>query len=395
MRARPAHGSPGSPLPAQPSQIKPSICWRNSFQGPLGRRAGPGPHPAVPSGSGSPPSLAPPPPAVAEAAGGRRAGAHVRVAEARKPGGPGRWTHQRPRGVGSARLARGHSRCARRVENDSASLGSVFTAGPHEGPTKFPVTPQTSRAGRGLLQPGPGGGGQRGRGAGGGARRVPWPPRASPTSFRLARSSARGQKAPPAQGVGVGVGERVASGPQRNLAFPKSRGSADPEGLGAAVASLPGPDSPAAAAVARTPGCSALERQQLGSPAGASGAAPRRPEPEPRARAPAPPFAPFPVRRRGRSSSRGRPRSSALAGTRGAPSPVPASLRRWRPRPPPQAPAPSSRLLPLRLPLPSGESSKARQRPTPPPQTLGRSSRPPRPPQQPRPLGSGDRPGPA
>lgn len=164
VRARPAHGSPGSPVLAPPSQTKPSICWRNSFQGPLGRRAGLGPRPAPPGGSRSPPSLARPPPEVAKAGGGRRAGAHAGVAEARKPGGPGRWTHERPRGVGSARLARGHSRCARWVEDDSASLGSVFLAGRREGPTKFPVTPQTSRAGRGLLQPGAGGGGQKGRG---------------------------------------------------------------------------------------------------------------------------------------------------------------------------------------------------------------------------------------
>lgn len=277
-----------------------------------------------PGGWGSPLSLAPPPPEVAEAAGGPRAGAHARVAEAREPARPGRWTHERPRGVGSARLARGHSRCARQVEDDSASLGSVFTAGRRERPVKFPVTPLTSRAGRGLLQPGSGGrAAEKARGQAGSSERpgLPRLPLVSPVLQRAA-----GKRRRP-KGVGVGVGERVASGPPRNLAFPKSRGSAGQERPGAAVASLPGPDSPAAAAVARTPGCGALERQQLGSPGrapGASGAAPLRPEPEPSAREPAPPFAPSPVRRRGRGSSRGRPRSSALAGTRGAPSPVPA-----------------------------------------------------------------------
>ncbi|XP_025771756.1 voltage-dependent calcium channel subunit alpha-2/delta-3 [Puma concolor] len=62
------------------------------------------------------------------------------------------------------------------------------------------------------------------REAAGEAGGVLWAPRASPTSFRLAPSLARSPKAPPAQGVGVGVGERVASRPQESLAFPKSRG---------------------------------------------------------------------------------------------------------------------------------------------------------------------------
>lgn len=318
----------------------------------------------------------------------------ARVAEARKLGAPGQWTHRRPRGVGSARLARGHSRCARRVEDDSASLGSVFPGGRREGPPKFPVTAQMSRAGRGLRQLGPGGSGQRGRGGGGGVLRAP---RASPTSFRLAPPSARGPKAPPAQGVGVGVGERVASRPQESLAFPKSRGSAGQEGQSAAVASPPGPESPAPppAAFARTPRCSALERQRLGSPgpgSGSLGGGPAAAGARARARAPAPPSAPSPLRLRGRGSSRGWPRSSALAGTRGAPSPVPTPLRRARPRPPPRAPAPSS-LLPLRPPLPSGESSEASRHETPPPGTRPPSSVPDPHPQLLGPPGSGDGPG--
>lgn len=56
------------------------------------------------------------------------------------PANPGGGRPQRPRGILSARLARGQSSCARRVKDDSARLGSVSTAGRREGPTKFPGT---------------------------------------------------------------------------------------------------------------------------------------------------------------------------------------------------------------------------------------------------------------
>ncbi|XP_046951143.1 collagen alpha-1(II) chain-like [Lynx rufus] len=207
----------------------------------------------------------------------------ARVAEARKLGAPGRWTHRRPRGVGSARLARGHSRCARRVEDDSASLGSVFPGGQREGPPKFPVTAQMSRAGRGLRQLGPGGSGQRGRGGGGGSSGRPGLPRlpfASPLLRRAARKHLRPKGWGSAWGSGWLPGLRRVS-PSRNLGGPPVRRDRAPRWLPLPALRVrprrpPHSRGPRAAARSSASGSEAPARAP-----GASGAAPLRPEPEP------------------------------------------------------------------------------------------------------------------
>lgn len=129
------------------SEIKPSICWGNFFQGLLGRilddTTGRKPQPTLPSLKAE----------GAEVAGGAR---RMRAQVPRPPGDPAR---------SGARL----------VQDDSASLGAVLTAGRRERSAKFPLTPQTSRGGQGAPKPGPEASGEPGsQGAGG-----------TPTSFTL------------------------------------------------------------------------------------------------------------------------------------------------------------------------------------------------------------------
>lgn len=115
LGAQPAHRSPGSSLPTQPTQIKPSICWGNSLQGPLGRSTGLGPRRAPQGGSRSPHSLAPPPPEGAEAGGDRRAGAHG-------PGCGGTQT-RRARAVDAPETPRRRERAARQGPLEVRSAG--------------------------------------------------------------------------------------------------------------------------------------------------------------------------------------------------------------------------------------------------------------------------------
>lgn len=123
------------------SEIKPSIGWDNFSPGLRGSRAG------LTLARHHPAEAAAPtyrwkrrPRRLKVGSGG---GKDRSAADAGTEAQPGGGCPERPRDAGSARPP-GSLSCAPRVQDDSASAGSVVAASRREGSAKLPVTPQTS-----------------------------------------------------------------------------------------------------------------------------------------------------------------------------------------------------------------------------------------------------------